>query len=725
MSLSSLNNTALVAGFCRKYNNKELYNRLSLHRSTMTSSQMHWSKLRTFGRVIGRFIRIYLDLKTYGSSRQCTEKHQVLTEKPLLHKNFVFLPRSPFKMIWNLLIVVLLLYTATILPYRVCFNLLQGHDWILLDFSVDLFFFLDILVNFNTGIISITEKVNFSRKDIAIQYFKTWFLIDFISCIPIDFIFGQNEGVSYNKLFRIFRVSRLYRLFKILKLLKLFRFVRSHYLESLTTSPKFKSTASRIVGFLLTLVLIVHISGCLWFYIGKIDDDQSANWIFRYRIDDLSDYDKYIASIYFVFTTLTTVGYGDITPLTNTEKFFTMILMVFGVGYYSFVIGSLSSSIKNSDQTALAIKTKYQGFKEFSKIIQLSPDIVSRVKHFIKLNLYKTYTENNHIEVILKDLPSNLREDLMTFMNSDIVNKFDYFKEKPKNFVNGLINHMILYSYSYMETLYEENEIPEEVHFIKSGRVMMKIRDDLIFRTFNEGSYFGEIEIFEDTYRDSTAFVGSKIADIYTLNKLYFLQILKDYEEIYEQTLSIAKIRKAKNDQCISEILEELCPQNDSLKTDSDDSSPAREESSGSYVLKRHDTAIMISLQHDNPSKQKNRELWQNALGAKKFQHGKTLKSKTSIDVKRCQKLKKPFYSRLKSLTDPVKIKRSIILKPKFEGRSSENTFDFCNEEMESEAGQSKEQESESLSDLELDCENIFYGIDLWQTKIEEQVIYT
>ena len=76
-------------------------------------------------------------------------------------------------------------------------------------------------------------------------------------------------------------------------------------------------------------------------------------------------------------------------------------------------------------------------------------------------------------------------------------------------------------------------------------------------------------------------------------------------------------------------------------------------------------------------------------------------------------------------MTDPVKIKRSIILKPKFEGRSSENTFDFCNEEMESEAGQSKEQESESLSDLELDCENIFYGIDLWQTKIEEQVIYT
>jgi hypothetical protein len=689
---------------------------------------MYWSKLKTYTRVIGRFIRIYLDLKTYGSSRQYTEKPPEVIEKMILNTKWVFVPKGRFKMIWNLLVVILLLYTATIMPYRVCFNLLQSSEWIIFDFCVDLFFLLDIVVNFNTAIISISEKLNFSRKAIAIHYIKTWFLIDFISCFPFDFILGQNKGLPYNKLIRIIRVSRLYRLLKIIKLLKLIRFVRSQYIETIITESKFKSTTSRIIGFLLALALIVHISGCIWYYIGKIDEESTENWIFRHHIDDLSDYDTYVSSIYFVFTTLTTVGYGDITPMTNTEKCFTMILMGFGVGYYSYVIGSLSSSIKNSDQAALAIKSKYQGFKEFSKLIELHPNIVSRVKHFIKLNLYKTYTENIHIELILKDLPSNLREDLMTYLNSDIVGKFDYFKEKPKNFVNGLISQMILYSYSYMEILYEENDFPEEVYFIKSGRIFLKIQESLIFRTFNEGSYFGEIEIFEDTHRDSTAVIGSSSADLYTLNKTHFLDILKEYEEVYETTVRVSKIRKAKNDHCISEMLDELYPETDSLKTDSDQSSEVeKSDSSNDFYLKRHDTGTMISLQNDTPFKQKNRELWKNAIGGQPLLFGRSFKAKTSLgnNKPRPKQYKKHFLNKMKSLTDPVKVKRSIVLKPQFYGHSGHNTLITEEEEADEsfilEEGLEEIQENKRFGK---GCENVLHGVETWQEKIEDRVFF-
>ena len=49
----------------------------------------------------------------------------------------------------------------------------------------------------------------------------------------------------------------------------------------------------------------------------------------------------YITSIYWAFTTLTTVGYGDIGVETILEKNFSMVWMIFGVGFYSFNIGSL------------------------------------------------------------------------------------------------------------------------------------------------------------------------------------------------------------------------------------------------------------------------------------------------------------------------------------------------------------------------------------------------
>lgn len=58
-------------------------------------------------------------------------------------------------------------------------------------------------------------------------------------------------------------------------------------------------------------------------------------------------------SIYFVTQTVTTVGYGDITPRSTAERLFVIILMIVGVLGFSFAAGSLSSIIQSSDtQTA-------------------------------------------------------------------------------------------------------------------------------------------------------------------------------------------------------------------------------------------------------------------------------------------------------------------------------------------------------------------------------------
>ena len=54
--------------------------------------------------------------------------------------------------------------------------------------------------------------------------------------------------------------------------------------------------------------------------------------------------------IYRVITTLTTVGYGDIVPYTILEKIFSLVVMILGVGFYSYTIGNLSSILANIDR---------------------------------------------------------------------------------------------------------------------------------------------------------------------------------------------------------------------------------------------------------------------------------------------------------------------------------------------------------------------------------------
>ena len=51
---------------------------------------------------------------------------------------------------------------------------------------------------------------------------------------------------------------------------------------------------------------------------------------------------KYIASVYWSFETVTTIGYGDISPQTLRERIFSLASMIIGVLMYSFVIANLS-----------------------------------------------------------------------------------------------------------------------------------------------------------------------------------------------------------------------------------------------------------------------------------------------------------------------------------------------------------------------------------------------
>ena len=54
--------------------------------------------------------------------------------------------------------------------------------------------------------------------------------------------------------------------------------------------------------------------------LAKLVDNIAETWIYRMEYQDAEDYETYIASMYFVLTTFTTVGFGDITAFTVYER---------------------------------------------------------------------------------------------------------------------------------------------------------------------------------------------------------------------------------------------------------------------------------------------------------------------------------------------------------------------------------------------------------------------
>ena len=68
-------------------------------------------------------------------------------------------------------------------------------------------------------------------------------------------------------------------------------------------------------------------------------------------LEDAPLKDKYIISLYWATVTCTTVGYGDILPTNNFELFWAMIIIIFGVAYFSYILSNLASQFMEISKT--------------------------------------------------------------------------------------------------------------------------------------------------------------------------------------------------------------------------------------------------------------------------------------------------------------------------------------------------------------------------------------
>ena len=463
-----------------------------------------------------------------------TEDEESENEKEI---PWIILPDNPYKKMWDLLIAFLILYSAIVTPYDIAFSDSSKVSWF--DILIDILLGIDIVLTFFSAYTDDEENLVKNHKKIIKKYLKSWFIVDIISVLPISYFF--NPSGKYSGLTKISKLPKLYRLIKLTKLLRITKMSSKGNLNKVTKffmeKLKINANVERLFFFVLTFLLMNHLCACFWYFMAKIEDFSPDSWVVRLGYIDSSNVELYIISFYWTLTTVTTVGYGDITAGTTIERIYNLFIMSFGVLLYSFAIGSLSSIVSTLDQKSEEMNQKLQILSSIKKEFNLEQNIYDKVRKVIKYDLSRNQKDKM---VFLQELPNKLRIELSQIMHDKVIQNFYFFRDQPSDFFAYVAPLLKPVKFSQNDYLYKCQDMIDEMYFVAKGTVIFcleKKYGEKEIREIKKNNNFGEIEMCLNEKLSFNIKIKSRNCELFVLKKNDFLRLSVNFKEFIESFL--------------------------------------------------------------------------------------------------------------------------------------------------------------------------------------------
>jgi len=179
-----------------------------------------------------------------------------------------------------------------------------------------------------TGLFTFEYLARIYISEHKLRYiFSFYGIVDFLSIFPT--YFGFFFSTKTTPLLTI-RALRLLRIFRVLKLI-------GFVTEAGELKTAMKASQKKILVFLLTVLALVTILGTLMYMI------ESGG----------AGFTSIPKSVYWAIVTLTTVGYGDIAPVTNLGQFIASLIMILGYAIIAVPTGIVSTEMRTLKDASL------------------------------------------------------------------------------------------------------------------------------------------------------------------------------------------------------------------------------------------------------------------------------------------------------------------------------------------------------------------------------------
>ncbi|KAM4626131.1 voltage-gated delayed rectifier potassium channel KCNH8-like isoform 2-T2 [Discoglossus pictus] len=426
---------------------------------------------------------------------------------------FILLHYGTFKAGWDWLILLATFYVAVTVPYNVCFTIHRDASPPRgppnpSDIVVEILFMLDILLNFRTTYVSKSGQVVYDPRSICVHYATTWFFVDLIAALPFDLLYAFSVNVQYFGV-HLLKTVRLLRLLRLLQKL-----------------DRYSQYSAVVLTLLMSMfALIAHWMACVWYFIGqkeieahdigwlhelskrlgmpyvlveKSNSTTNSSHVMNQTVGDLIGgpplRSSYVTSLYFALSSLTSVGFGNVSANTDAEKIFSICTMLIGALMHAVVFGNVTAIIQRMYSRRSLYHTRTKDLKDFIRVHRMPKPLKQRMLECFQT----TWSVNNGIDAneLLRDFPDELRADIAMHLNKEIL-QLPIFESASRGCLRSLSLSIKTSFCAPGEYLIRQGDALQAIYFVCSGS-MEVLKDNTVLAILGKGDLIGSDHLNKD-----------------------------------------------------------------------------------------------------------------------------------------------------------------------------------------------------------------------------------
>ncbi|KAF5726227.1 potassium channel AKT1-like [Tripterygium wilfordii] len=438
------------------------------------------------------------------------------SNRTVLSRPYIVSPFDPRYRIWDTFLVLLVFYTAWVCPFEFGFLKAPKGPLSITDNVVNGFFAIDIVLTFFVAYLDKTSYLLVEdHKKIALRYARTWLAFDVISTIPSEL--ARRILPHFLQPYGYFNMLRLWRLRRV-----------SKFFSRLEKDRNYSYFWVRCSKLICVTLFTVHFAACFCYFLADNYHDPKSTFmaLSKENFEDQSLWARYVTSIYWSISTLTTTGYGDLHPVNTREMAFVTVFMLFNLGLTAYLIGNMTNLVVHATSRTRKFRDTIQAASSFAQRNQLPVRLQDQMIAHLCLK-YRTDSEGLQQQETVDTLPKAIRSSISHYLFYSLVDKVYLFRGVSNDLLFQMVSEMKAEYFPPKEDVILQNETPSDLYILVTGAVHAICNGFLqVVCEAKTGDVVGEVGVLCYTPRLFTVRT-KRLSQLLRLSRTAFLNIVR------------------------------------------------------------------------------------------------------------------------------------------------------------------------------------------------------